>query len=153
MALMILRNTSCEMSVNGMIDTLKAAGNSTGWEKACEVAALFRQAYLSFEVYEYSHELLAGGSNPSKLYAVDPGLAFAVSRASQEDVGKRLETATYLELRRRMAGRRTGIPTGTVVTLLEDGRVNTEHGTVDIVPAWEWFPRREQSLSQADRPA
>lgn len=107
MALLILRNTSCRVSVNGIMQDLRSAGNSIGWERADQMVQLFKQAYLFFEVYEYSHELLASAKNPPKLYAVDPGLALAVSRASQEDVGKRLETAVYLELRRRMAGSRT----------------------------------------------
>ena len=42
-----------------------------------------------------------------KVYAEDPGIAYAVSRANQQDIGKRLETAVYIELCRRNAGRRT----------------------------------------------
>lgn len=106
-ALLILRTTARELSVNGVCETLRASGYRIGWERAQELCALFRQAYLYFELWEYSRQPLAGGTNPPKSYAVDPGLAYAVSRASQEDVGLRLETAVYLELRRRMAGRRT----------------------------------------------
>lgn len=107
MALLVLRSTARELSVNGLVDALKAAGHRIGWEKASEMAALLSQAYLYFELREYSRTPLAGGTNPPKAYAIDPGLAYAVSRASQEDIGLRLETAAYLELRRRMAGRRT----------------------------------------------
>jgi len=106
-ALLILRTTARELSVNGICETLRASGYRIGWERAQELCALFRQAYLYFELWEHSRQPLAGGTNPPKSYAVDPGLAYAVSRASQEDVGLRLETAVYLELRRRMAGRRT----------------------------------------------
>ena len=42
-----------------------------------------------------------------KVYAEDPGIAYAVSRANQQDIGKRLETAVYIGLCRRNAGRRT----------------------------------------------
>lgn len=118
MALLILRNTSCEMSINGMVETLRASGKRVGWEKADEMARLFRQAYLYFEVHEYTRQLVSDAGNPPKGYAVDPGLAYAVSRASQEDIGKRLETAVYLELRRRMAGRRTD----SVTSYTEPGR-------------------------------
>lgn len=106
-ALLILRTTARELSVNGICDTLHASGYRIGWERAQELCSLFRQAFLYFELWEYSRQPLAGSTNPPKSYAVDPGLAYAVSRASQEDVGLRLETAVYLELRRRMAGRRT----------------------------------------------
>jgi predicted AAA+ superfamily ATPase len=39
--------------------------------------------------------------NPQKVYAVDPGLAFALSAAPVENLGQRFEEAVYLELRRR----------------------------------------------------
>ena len=202
MALFILRNTARELSVNGIVETLKASGHRIGWEKANEMATLFRQAYLYFDLWEYSRSPLAGGTNPPKAYAIDPGLAYAVSRASQEDIGLRLETAVYLELRRRMAGRRTdaitsytepggqlrkvdflvgeayagelepaqpyallqvslnldaektrrrelesldaamgqtGLDEGTVITLREIGIERTDHGSVHIIPAWQWF--------------
>ncbi|MBQ9059324.1 MAG: ATP-binding protein [Atopobiaceae bacterium] len=106
-ALLILRTTARELSVNGICETLRASGYKIGWERAQELCTLFRQAYLYFELWEYSRQPLAKSTNPPKSYAVDPGLAYAVSRASQQDVGLRLETAVYLELRRRMAGRRT----------------------------------------------
>ncbi len=41
-----------------------------------------------------------------KLYAVDPGLALANSRAATNDAGQRLEDVVYLELRRRALGMR-----------------------------------------------
>ena len=108
-ALLILRTTARELSVNGICETLRASGYRIGWTRSQELCALFRQAYLYFELWEYSRQPLAGGTNPPKSYAIDPGLAYAVSRASQQDVGLRLETAVYLELRRRMAGRRTDV--------------------------------------------
>ena len=107
LALLILRNTSSETSVNSLVVTLREAGFRIGWERADEIVELFRQAYLFFEVREYTRGIAPGTTNPPKSYAIDPGLAFAVSRAAQEDIGKRLETAVYLELRRRLAGRRT----------------------------------------------
>ena len=51
----------------------------------------------------------------TKVYAEDPGIAYAVSRANQQDIGKRLETAVYIELRRRNAGRRTETVTSLTV--------------------------------------
>ena len=72
-----------------------------------ELVSLFRHAYLFFEVHEYARGIASGTTNPPKNYAIDPGLAYAVSRAAQEDVENRLETAVYLELRRRLAGSRT----------------------------------------------
>lgn len=107
LALLVLRNTSNETSVNSLVSTLRAAGFRIGWERADEMYDLLREAYLFFEVREYARGIAPGTTNPPKTYAVDPGISYAVSRAAQEDIGNRLETAVYLELRRRVAGSRT----------------------------------------------
>lgn len=104
LALLILRNTSNETSVNSLVATLRGMGLRIGWERAEEICMLLRQAYLYYEVHEYSRGIAPSTTNPPKTYAVDPGLVFAVSRAARQDIGNRLETAVYLELRRRMAG-------------------------------------------------
>lgn len=109
LALLVLRNTSNETSVNAMVDTLRKSGFRIGWERAEEIFSLLGQAYLFFEVREFARGIAASTTAPPKVYAVDPGLAYAVSRAAQEDIGNRLETAVYLELRRRLAGSRTDI--------------------------------------------
>ena len=131
----------------------------------------------------------------NKVYAADPGMAYAVSRANQQDIGKRLETAVHGELLRRLAFSRidaltsyteprtkrkvdflvgdalgtdpyeliqvtvdmsaektrnremgslaeamraTRLRTGTIVTLREGGDVESDYGTVSILPAWKW---------------
>ena len=124
-------------------------------------------------------------------------MAYAVSRANQQDIGKRLETAVFIELLRGTSGRRietitsftvpssrrekidflvgdslasepyalyqvtddmsaektrareigsltaamkaTRADEGTVITLREEGDVETQEGHIDIVPAWKWM--------------
>lgn len=107
LALLVLRNTSNETAINSLVGTLRDAGYRIGWERAEQIYALLRQAYLFFEVRDYARGIAPGSTHPPKTYAVDPGIAYAVSRAAQEDIGNRLETAVYLELRRRLAGSRT----------------------------------------------
>ena len=51
--------------------------------------------------------LKPGSTAVPKMYAVDQGMVYAVSRANQQDIGKRLETAIFCELQRRTSGRRT----------------------------------------------
>lgn len=106
-ALYGLRNSACEFSVNALVDELKHQGFTIYWEKADRLVTLLREAFLFFEVREYTAALRARTTSLPKTYAIDPGIAHAVSRANQQDIGKRFETAIYLELRRRMAGRRT----------------------------------------------
>ncbi len=47
-------------------------------------------------------------ANRKNIYAIDPGLAFAVAPAGVSDLGSRLEDTVYLELRRRIRGARDG---------------------------------------------
>lgn len=107
LALFALRNTACELSANELVKSLTAAGYKAYWQKVRQLLDLLCQAYLIHSVSEYATALKSGASAVPKVYAQDPGLVYAVSRANQQDVGKRLETAVYLELRRRHAGSRT----------------------------------------------
>ena len=195
-ALYGLRNSACELSVNSLVESLKSQGFKIYWEKANRLVDLLTQAFLFFEVPEFSTTLKPQSTALSKTYAVDPGIAHAVSRANQQDIGKRFETTVYLELRRRMAGRRTESITsytvpgkegrkvdfllgdsldeqpyeliqvaaeigsaktrereveslaaamkatrlnrGRIITLRDQERIETEAGTIDVVPAWKW---------------
>ncbi len=114
-ALYGLRNSACEFSVNALVDALKKQGFKIYWEKADRLISLLEQAYLFFRMEDYATSLKAGSTALPKSYAVDPGIAHAVSRANQQDIGKRFETVVYLELRRRLAGRRTEVLTSFTV--------------------------------------
>lgn len=106
-ALYLLRNTACELSVNSLTAALKTDGWKVYWDKINALLELFRQAYLVYELREYRTALKPGSTDVPKTYAVDQGMVYAVSRANQQDLGKRLETAVFCELRRRTTGRRT----------------------------------------------
>lgn len=114
-ALFGLRNTACELSINNLVDDLREQGFKIYWERANALVTLIEQAFLFFEVQEYSTSLRAKSTSVPKVYAIDPGIVYAVSRANQQDVGKRLETVVYVELRRRMAGKRMESITSYVV--------------------------------------
>lgn len=198
-ALYGLRNTACEFSVNQLVENFKELGFKIYWEKADRIVDLLRQAFLLMKVEEHTFALKPQTTAMPKMYGIDPGIVYAVSRANQQDVGKRFETAVYLELRRRMAGKRTesitsytapgprgqkvdfllgdalsaepyaliqvtasmasprtrerevgpliaameatSIEEGTIVTLREEERLETDAGPIDVVPAWKWFLR------------
>lgn len=106
-ALYALRNTACELSINNLTEELQKAGFKAYWEKTNRLDELFRQAYLYYALSEFTTALKPDSTAVPKAYAVDPGMVYAVSRANQQDLGKRLETTVFLELKRRMAGRRT----------------------------------------------
>lgn len=106
-ALFALRNTACELAVSKLTAQLEQVGYKLYWNKARRILDLLEQAFLCYELGEYTTSLKPNTTVVPKIYAEDPGLVYAVSRANQQDVGKRLETAIYLELRRRQFGKRT----------------------------------------------
>ncbi|WP_080797565.1 ATP-binding protein [Arabiibacter massiliensis] len=133
LALFGLRNTACEFSVNNMVEQLQDAGYKVYWEKVNRLFDLLKQAFMLHELAEYSTALKSDTTAVPKVYAVDPGIVYAVSRANQQDIGKRLETAVYLELRRRMAGRRT--ETVTSLTLGSPQRAKVDFLVGDALAA------------------
>lgn len=102
-ALFGLRNTGCDLSINNLVESLRRVGYRTSWETINGAVRLFCQAHLFELLPEYAVSLSPDSTATQKVYAADPGLAHAVSRASQQDVGKRLETAVQGELMRRLA--------------------------------------------------
>ena len=104
--LFCLRNTGCDLSVNNLVEDLKSIGYRTSWEKVSEVVRFFEQAHLVGLLREFSMSIAPSTTVPDKVYAIDQGMAYATSRASQQDIGKRLETAVYMELMRRTANAR-----------------------------------------------
>lgn len=102
-ALFGLRNTGCELSINNLVESLRAVGYRTSWATINEAIRLFCQAHLLELLSDYTVSLSPDSTATNKVYAVDPGMAYAVSRANQQDVGKRLETVVHGELQRRFA--------------------------------------------------
>lgn len=114
-ALFGLRNTGCELSVNNLVEALRSVGYRTSWETVNETLRLFCQAHLLTLLPEYATSLSPDSTAASKVYAVDAGMAYACSRANQQDLGKRLETAVFAELVRRTgSGRAETVTTYTV---------------------------------------
>ena len=87
---------------------LRSAGLATGRGYLSGLVSYFEEAYLLFQVKEYSHSLSEVTTAQPKIYAIDPGLALANSRAGASDRGQRLEDAVYLELRRKNPSAREG---------------------------------------------
>ena len=97
-----------ELSVRKMENDLRSAGLATGRGYLSELIGAFEEAYLLFQVREASRALTERTTSMPKVYAIDPGLALALSRAGASERGQRLEEAVYLELRRRSFGAREG---------------------------------------------
>lgn len=107
-ALSLLRQTGRLFSVNKTHQTMRSQGIEVGKNTLHALLGHLTDAYMlaTVSVFKASHaERLRA---PRKVYAIDPGLALAVSVAAAQDVGARLETAVYAEIRRRMGRMREG---------------------------------------------
>ncbi len=107
-ALSLLRQSGSLFSVNKTYNTMRSQGIEIGKNSLHALLGHLSDAYLvaTVSVFKVSHaERLRA---PRKIYAIDPGLAFATSVVAAENVGARLETAVYLEIRRRMGRLREG---------------------------------------------
>lgn len=101
-----LRCSGREYSTNKIYNELRSMGVSLAKGDAYELPVHCEDAYLFFLVARFGADMAQAQMGKRKLYAVDPGLSFAMGPAGSADLGQRLETAVYLELRRRLLGDR-----------------------------------------------
>ncbi len=107
-ALALLQSSGSLTSVNKLANDLKSRGIAVGKSTLYDLLDYFVDAFLLFTIPVFDRSLRVREANPKKAYAIDPGLAFAVSPAGVSNLGARLENAVYLELRRRLRGTRDG---------------------------------------------
>ena len=101
LALSALRSTGLKFSVNKQVIAMRSAGISLSNEAAYALLDDFEDAHLAFKVADYSLSIRDNPKAACKLYSVDQGLSLAVAPASHVDLGQRLETAVFVELKRR----------------------------------------------------
>lgn len=63
----------------------------------------YMEAFIFFEVNNFSYSLKEQKTRPSKTYCIDNGLRNAVAFKFSEDIGKLAENLVFLELKRRKA--------------------------------------------------
>lgn len=102
-----LRSTGLKFSVNSQVKALRSAGIPTSNERLHALLDDFEDAHLLFKVGDYTLSVKDNPKSSCKVYSVDPGLALAVAPAGHLDVGQRLETTVFVELKRRFGPDRT----------------------------------------------
>ncbi|MDR2662810.1 MAG: ATP-binding protein, partial [Treponema sp.] len=115
----LVMNNGGLVSVKRLTDRLAGRHITMSRETVGRICAHLEDAFLVFFVPLYAYSLQKIRVNPQKVYAVDPGLAFALSASPAENLGQRLEQAVYLELRRRYPLLRNG---GIAYYLTDDRR-------------------------------
>lgn len=101
-------STARDFSVSKVHARAKADGYSPGRAAITSMLEALEDAHLLYEVYEFSRSVQKTRLGGLKLYAADPALAGAVAPATTDGVPRALETAVYLELRRRRNTTRAG---------------------------------------------
>ena len=96
MAVYLLSNSGKITSM----ESLKTAFNIS-FSAAQSYLEYFKESFLVFELPQFSYSLKKQGKALKKIYAVDIGLANAVSFKFSEDKGRMLENAVFLELKNK----------------------------------------------------
>ena len=94
-------NAGSLFTVNSFFRHLRTSGMKVSKDSLYRYLDHAEEALLYFPVPLYSRSLKEQAVNPRKYYCVDTGLRNAVSPPGHEDLGRMLEHAVYLALRRR----------------------------------------------------
>jgi uncharacterized protein len=97
----LLSSPAGRFSVSKLFNDLKSQGMRVGKDTLHEYLAHLEDSFLLSTIAVASASLRVRQTNPRKCYPADPALSTAVSFRASGDIGHLLETAVYLELRRR----------------------------------------------------
>ncbi len=95
------RNTASMVNVNKLHRDFKSLGLSVSKNTLHDYLGYLEDAHLIFLLPKREDSLRKQEHNPKKLHVIDPGLISAFKADSQRDLGHKLETAVFLETRRR----------------------------------------------------
>ena len=86
---------------NKLHERMKASGHRVDKTLVGECLKWFEDCFAVFTVPMYSESFSKRSVNPKKIYVIDSGLAAHVSLGVSQNLGRLLENAVYLHLRRR----------------------------------------------------
>lgn len=95
-----LASSGRELSINKLAAQFKSVGVPTSRVTLSNLLSYYQEAYLVFELHEFTRALAQNTCAVSKVYAIDPGMLMAFSPSGTRDVAQRLETAAFAKLRR-----------------------------------------------------
>ena len=95
------RNTAGLINISKLHRDFGSLGFSISKNTLFEYLGYLEDAFLVFLMPKQVHSLRKQAHNPKKLHVIDPGLVAAFKANPNRDVGHKLETAVFLEMRRR----------------------------------------------------
>lgn len=100
MTLSMAYNVGKPFTINKFYNQLKSQGYQSSKDVLYDYADFIEDSYVAFSVPLYDSSIRKVQTNPKKIYAIDPGLARAMTLDYENDLGRIFENVIYLELRR-----------------------------------------------------
>lgn len=96
-----LQNAANLLSINKLHNLFKSLGYSIGKSSLYEYSVYLNDCYCLLAVPAYHFSLKKSSLKPKKIYPIDTGLITAYTIKSDYEQASRLETAVFLQLRRK----------------------------------------------------
>lgn len=96
-----LQNSAKLLSVHKLYNIFKSLGYSVGKSSLYEYSTYLNDSYCLLTVPAYHFSLKKSSLKPKKIYPIDTGLITAYTIKSDYEESARLETAVFLQLRRK----------------------------------------------------
>ncbi len=97
----IIASTTKQISINKIYNELKSSGIKIGKNTLYDFLDYIQNIYLAFTLQRYDNSLVNKELGEKKIYTVDIGLNNATEFRFSDNIGKSLENAVFLELKRR----------------------------------------------------
>jgi uncharacterized protein len=95
------RNTASLLSVSKLHRDFKSLGFSVSKNTLFDYLSFLEDSFLIFLLPKQEKSIRKQAHNPRKLHVIDPGLVAAFQANPERDIGRKLETAVFLEVRRK----------------------------------------------------
>lgn len=97
----IISSSTKQISINKIFNELKSSGIKIGKNTLYEFLEYVQNIYLALTLQKYDNSLINKEFGEKKIYSIDIGLNNATEFRFSDDIGKSLENAVFLELKRK----------------------------------------------------
>ncbi|MFY9088399.1 ATP-binding protein [Arcobacter aquimarinus] len=97
----IISSSTKQISINKIFNELKSSGIKIGKNTLYEFLEYVQNIYLALTLQKYDNSLINKELGEKKIYSIDIGLNNATEFKFSDDIGKSLENAVFLELKRK----------------------------------------------------
>ncbi len=97
----LIASSTKQLSINKIYNELKSSGIKIGKNTLYDFLDYVQSIYLALPLYRYDDKIVNKELGEKKIYTIDTGLTGAVVFSSSDNLGKALENAVFLEIRRK----------------------------------------------------